>query len=192
MSNVTVLKVGHRPAARGEGAPSEYLGPADVLEVEPLAMGVRLPDGSTVRAELALAFPYQAKPGDVVLVIGRGEAERAAFYVIGVLRGSGETTLTFNGDVRLRAQGGALRLEGDRGVEVRGPELSVVVSTVKVVAESMVQKLGSAYQRVTGLLSLRAGDAHTVVDGASFTKSKSGAILTEEKMTINGKQIHLG
>ena len=85
MSNVTVLKVGSRPPARGEGAVAEYLGPAEVLEVEPLAMRVRLPDGSTVRAELALAFPYQAKPGDAVLVIGRGEAH----YVIGVLRGSG-------------------------------------------------------------------------------------------------------
>ena len=77
-------------------------------------------------------------------------------------------------------------------MEVRGPELSVVVDAVKVVAGAMVQKLGSAYQRVTGLLSVRAGDAHTVVDGASVTRSKSGAILTEEKMIINGKQIHLG
>jgi hypothetical protein len=30
------------------------------------------------------------------------------------------------------------------------------------------------------------------VDGASFTQSKSATILTEEKVTINGKAIHLG
>jgi hypothetical protein len=63
---------------------------------------------------------------------------------------------------------------------------------VKIVAGSMVQKLASAYQRVTGLLSVRAGEAETLVEGTTTTRARSGVILTEEKMIVNGKQIFLG
>jgi len=47
-------------------------------------------------------------------------------------------------------------------------------------------------RHVRDLLSLRAGKSHTVVDGSSFSQSKSATILTEEKVTINGKEIFLG
>jgi hypothetical protein len=185
MSNVAALKSERvAPAA----APREYLGPAEVIEAGAGEIEARLPNGAAVRAELALAFPYRPAAGDVVLVIGRGDAH----YVIGVLRGAGETTLAFEGNVNLRAVGGRLNLRGDDGVQVEGRELAVLVSAFKVVAESITQKAASAYQRVTGLLSVRAGESHTLVDGASTAKSKSGVILTEEKMTINGKQIFLG
>jgi hypothetical protein len=182
MSSVAVLKVDRADAAR------EYLGPAVVTDASPQAVQARLPDGSCVRAEMALAFPYEPRTEDVVLVIGRGDAH----YVIGVIRGAGETRLSFQGNVDLRAVGGTLTLSGDSGVKVRGKELEILAGAVKVVADSMVQKLSSAYQRVTGLLSVRAGESHTIVDGASTSRSKSGVILTEEKMTINGKQIFLG
>jgi hypothetical protein len=182
MSNVAVLK-----SERTAVALREYLGPAEVTEPGPGELRVRVPGGAEVRAEMALAFPYRPATGDVVLLIGRGEA----CYVIGVLRGSGETELSFPGDVNLRA-GGKLRLSGAEGVAVEGRELSILVGAVKVVAESMVQKLASAYQRVTGLSSVRAGESHTVVDGASFSKAESAVMLTEGKMTLNGKQIHLG
>jgi hypothetical protein len=48
------------------------------------------------------------------------------------------------------------------------------------------------YQRVTTLLSVHAKESHTAVDESSITKAKNAAILTEEAMSINGKQIHLG
>jgi Protein of unknown function (DUF3540) len=56
----------------------------------------------------------------------------------------------------------------------------------------MVQKLTTAYQRVTGLLSVRAGEAETLVEGTTTTRAKNGVILTEDKMVVNGKQIFLG
>jgi hypothetical protein len=184
MSNVAVLK-----SERSVPATSpDYLGPAAVVEVGPGDLEARLPGGAVVRAELALAFPYRPAAEDVVLVIGRGDAH----YVIGVLRGSGETTLSFEGDVSLRAVRGKLRLTGDEGVEVKGRELEILVGAFKLVADSMVHKATSAYQRITGLFSARAGESHTVVDGTSTSKAKNGVLLTEEKMTINGKQIYLG
>jgi hypothetical protein len=184
MSNVVMLKSERAAPA----AARDYLGPAVVAAVEASHLDARLPDGALVRAELALAFPYRPVADDVVLVVGRGEAH----YVIGVLRGAGETTLSFEGDVRVRAVSGKLALVGDEGVQIEGRELEVLVSAVKIVAGSMVQKLASAYQRVTGLLSVRAGEAETHVEGTTTTRAKSGVILTEEKMIVNGKQIFLG
>lgn len=184
MSNVAVLKIERAALA----APQDYLGPAVVTAIGPADVEARLPAGASVRAELALAFPYRAAVDDVVLVIGRGDAH----YVIGVLRGSGEIALAFEGDVSLRAVRGRLRLAGDEGVEVQGRELEILVGAFKVVADSMVQKAASAYQRIRGVLSVRAGESQTIVDGTSMSKSKNGVLLTEEKMTINGKQIYLG
>ena len=184
MSNVAVLKSERLAPA----VPRDYLGPASVTGVGAGDLSARLPGGATVHAELALAFPYRPAVDDVVLVIGRGDAH----YVIGVLRGSGETALHFEGDVSLRAVRGKLRLAGDEGVQVEGRELEILVGAFKVVAESMVQKATSAYQRISGLLSVRAGESQTLVDGTMTSKARDGVILTEEKMTINGKQIYLG
>lgn len=184
MSNVRVLKSEHAAPAVAE----DYLGPAVVVEADAAEIRARLPGGAIVRAEPALAFPYRPVADDVVLIIGRGDRH----YVIGVLRGSGRTTLAFEGDVDLHAIGGKLNLSGDAGVKVQGREMEILVGALRVVAGSMVQKLESAYQRVTGLLSVRAGESQTLVDGTATTKAKDGIILTEQKMTINGKQIYLG
>jgi hypothetical protein len=184
MSNVAVLKSERSAPAVAR----DYLGPAVVTAVGSGDLEARLPSGAKVVAELALAFPYRPVVDDVVLVIGRGDSH----YVIGVLRGSGETALQFEGDVSLRAVRGKLHLAGDEGVQVEGRELEILVGAFKVVADSMVQKLASAYQRVTGLLSVRAGESQAIVDGTMTSKAKDGVILTEEKMTINGKQIYLG
>lgn len=174
---------------RVELAPEgDYLGPAHVTRVEAPEVVVRLGTGATVRAQLALAFPYQPAEGDVLLVIGK----RAAHYVIGVLHGEGKAVLAFPGDVELRAMGGSLELTGDEGVSLRGKTVDVTAGKLRVVADAVVETLASAYRQVTGLLRVRAGQTHTVVDDAAFTKAKSATILTEETVKVNGKQIHLG
>jgi hypothetical protein len=172
-----------------ESAPAgDYLGPAAVLDVRPGAVQVELRGGTVVTARMALAFPYEPAPGDTLLVIGKG----ADHYVIGVLHGSGRTSLTMVGDVELRASEGVLRLSGDRGVELRGPEVEISASKLRVVAAAALQRFTSLCQRVTDLLSVQAGEAHTVVHGSQLTQAKNATMLTEEIMTINGKQIHLG
>ena len=63
-------------------ATDRYLGPAEVLEVREDRLRVSSPAGVR-EAQLALAVFYQARPGDVVLLVAEEEA-----YVIGVLKGS--------------------------------------------------------------------------------------------------------
>src|SRR5579863_1161814 len=99
MSNVAYISRERPPV----GALAEYLGPAPVVRVEGSDVVVELPSGALVRAALAFAFPYAPAAGDVLLVIGKDDAH----YAIGVLQGQGRTTLTFPGDVELRAEGGA-------------------------------------------------------------------------------------
>jgi hypothetical protein len=182
MSNVALLRSERADAAR------DYLGPAEVTEVRPHEIEARLPGGALVRARLALAFPYDAAVGDELLLIGNGDAH----YVIGVLHGRGRTALSFQGDVDLRAEGGVLRLSSDQAVTIEAPEVSTLTDKLQQIAGAVTQRFTSLRQSVTELLSVRAGAAHTLVDEASFTQSKTATILTEGKVTINGKEIYLG
>ena len=169
----------------------DYLGPAEVTAVEPTAVIVELPgDGGAreLRAELAFALPYAPVVGDLLLVIARGDG----CYAFGVLRGSGKTSLSLQGDVDIAAVDGRLRLSGDRGVELRGPELDMYAGKLRMVADAVIQNISSVCQRVKSLLHVHAGETHTLVDGGTFAQSKSAAILTEEIVTINGKEVHVG
>jgi hypothetical protein len=184
MSNAAILFPPQREVARAD----DYLGPADVVEVRAHEVDVTLRGGARVRAELALAYPYEPVVGDVLLVTGKG----GEHYVIGVLRGTGRTSLAIQGDVELRAVGGSLELSGDKGVRLHGPELQIYAGKLRTVAGAVTQQFTSLCQRVTTLLSVHAGQKHTVVDGDTIDKAKSATLLTEENVTINGKQIHLG
>jgi hypothetical protein len=166
----------------------DYLGPAHVVGATGRELSLEMPSGEIVSAMLAVAFPYEPAVGDVLLVIARG----ASYYGIGVLHGTGRTRLVFPGDVDLRADGGTLRLSGEKGVAIDAPELDVRVGALRMLADSVTQRFATVYQRVTTLLSVHARESHTAVDESTFTKAKNAAILTEETMTINGKQIHLG
>ena len=167
----------------------QYLGPGEVVEAHPDNVRVRLPSSDLeVEARMALAIPYEPKRGDVLLVIGRDRD----YYVIGVLAGSGRTLLSFQGDVHLEAVGGELALSGDRGVTVRGPEVSVESERVSMFGDALVQKFASVLQRVTSGFRTHAGEVQTLVDGPSITQANSAAIQTEKSVVINGREIHLG
>jgi hypothetical protein len=169
-------------------ATERYLGPARVVEPGTPDLTVRLPTGVQVRARLALAFPYEPGADDSLLVIG----DEGEHYVIGVLDGAGDATLAIRGDVSLRAVEGKLRLVGDRGVELAGPDVDVRADRLTLMAETLTQKCTSAFHRVRDLFTFRAGRSHTVVDEASYAKAKRTIIVSDENVMINGKQIHLG
>lgn len=169
-------------------APDDYLGPAEVVVVAPTSVVVELPGRGELRAEPAFALPYAPVVGDLLLVIAKGDA----CYAIGVLRGSGKTRIALQGDVDLSAEGGRLRLSSDQGIELHGPELDVHAGKLRVVADAVQQTFSSVCQRVKSLLHVHAGEARTLVDGGSFAQSKSATILTEENVTVNGKEIHIG
>jgi hypothetical protein len=168
--------------------PSEYLGPAEVTRVRSDAVVVSLPEGRSVQAGLAFAVPYQPVVGDVLLVIGRG----ASHWALGVIVGSGRSTLSLQGDVDVRAIGGKLSLSGDRGVELHGPEVGIYTKALRMVARDMSQRFESVCQRVSSLLSVHAGESQLLVEGSATTQAKRATILTDETVTINGREVHLG
>jgi hypothetical protein len=174
--------------ARRADVLEDYLGPAEVLETGPVRIKVRVGE-VTSDATLALAFPYEPSPEDVVLVAAkRGEA-----YVIGLLQGRGKVALRIPGDVEVRAVDGVLSLAGDRGVRVNGPDVEVVAQKkIRLVAETALEAFGSLTRKVRGLFTSQASQRMSTVEGASVDVSKSATIVTEETMTINGKKIHLG
>jgi hypothetical protein len=167
---------------------ADYLGPARVSRVGASSVDVELPAGKSASARLALAFPYRPAEGDTLLVIARGDHH----YVIGVLEGHGQTSLAFEGEVEIHARRGALKLSGDHGVEVRGPEVSVETRSLRMTAEAVVQKFTSVYQRVSALLSVRARESETIVEETALTRAKKTTILSEESVSINGRQVNLG
>ncbi len=166
----------------------DYLGPGYVVTVEPHEVIVEIRGGARARAQMALSIPYAPAIGDVLLVIGKGDEH----YVIGVLHGSGKTSLSFQGAVDVRATGGPLTLSSDQGVAIQGPEVEIHAGKLEVFAGAVVETLGSLYQRVRGALIVHAGTAHTVVEDTSFMTAKNASIVTEETMSINGDEIHLG
>lgn len=172
------------PSAR----PSDFLGPGRVIKAAPHEVEVEIRSGERVSAQMALSIPYSAVEGDILLVIGKGEDH----YVIGVLHGTGTTSLSFSGAVDVRAQGGPLTLSSDQGVIVRGPEVEVETGKLRMFAGAVVQKFSSLYQRVRESLNVHAGQAHTIVEERSFLTAKNASIVTEEAMSINGEEIHLG
>lgn len=190
--NGLARKKGQPGDAASDKRPAEgrddYLGPADVTRVSAGSVEAILPGGRAITAKMALAVPYQPVAGDVLLVIGKGEDH----YVIGVLRGQGQTRLSLQGDVDLHATDGTLRLSADKGVQISGPEVGIETRRLGIVAGALVEHLASVVRRVTGLLSVQAGDAHTIADGTILQQSRSASILTEETVAVNGRQVHLG
>jgi Protein of unknown function (DUF3540) len=166
----------------------EYLGPAHVNSVSAREVIVTLPEGVTAPALLAFSLPYTPAIGDVLLVIGRA----GKYYAIGVLQGSGQTDLTFAGNVQLRAVDGKVCVAGDRGVEIRGSEIHLHAATLHTIAREAFHTFGSLYQRVTSLLRTHAEEVQVLVDKGTYTQAQSATVLADEAVTLKGREIHVG
>lgn len=166
-----------------------FLGPATVLEVVGSDVEVSMNGRANARARLAIAFPYAASVGDSVLVIANEDGEH---WVIGVLRSEGKARLEFAGDVDVRAVGGKLTLSGDRGVAIDSPDVEVRATALRVFAGTVLQHAGSMMQRIRELYTTHAGQSSTIVEGTQLTQAGRAKIITEETVTINGREIHLG
>jgi hypothetical protein len=186
-ARIRSIESSRRPVTRPAGG--AYVGRGVVTAVLEGGAGVTvsLADGREVDAVPATALPYAACEGDILLVIGQDE-----FFVVGVVSGRGKTALELHGDVSLRALSGRLELSGDEGVVVRGPEVEVHADKLRTVARSVVETVASFFQRVTEVLHVHAQQQVTIVDDGSYQQAKTTAIQTEETVTINGKEIHLG
>lgn len=175
--------------------PGSYLGPAEVVSstetgahrVAPLR--ARREDGREVEVALALTFPCTPAAGDVLLVC---EDHSSRHWAIGVISGRAPESLTFQGDVTLRAVGGTLNLRGDEGLQLESPQLSLRAETLRTFAGSLTEKADTAYRWVRELLTVRAGESRRTVLGEDHSRSKRSVTLAEGTVKIDANQVHLG
>jgi len=171
-----------------EALAGRYLGPVTVTRAGAAVLEARLPTGETIEPKLALAFPFTPVENDSLLVIG----EDGRYFVIGVVASQGETQLRFRGNVELRAVDGELELHGEQGVELRGPQIDIRTKKLTVIADKATEAFGTLFTRVKELMSVHTGETDTVVHGQYSNRSKRTSITSEETVSINGKQVHLG
>jgi len=167
-----------------------FLGPTSVVGTHASGqVDVRLPSGRVVRATPALAFQYEAAVGDDVLVIQKRDEPA---WILGVIRSTGRGVVSFPGDLEIRADGGTLTLSGEAGVAIAGPDVEVRAGKLRTFAGAVIEHAESFAQRVRELYSVHAGEAHTIVEGTSLAQAKRAKIITEETVSVNGREIHLG
>jgi hypothetical protein len=170
-----------------QSSPGTWLSPCRVTSLGAAGVDVRTPDGRVFAARLALALPYEPAVGDELLLLG--DATNA--YVVGVLSGSGSTRLALEGDVSLSASG-KLDLRAGQGVSIEAPAVAITTSRLSMVAGRVSQVFDALQKTVRELYSVRAGEQQTLVEGTSQLTAKNSRILSEGKVTINGKEIFLG
>lgn len=169
------------------GQSGTWLRPAAVVAVAVDSLTVDAGDRGTLTARMAMPIPYSAAVGDELLVLGEGEHA----YVVGVLRGAGSTRLDLEGDVEISASG-KLGLRAGSGVTIDAPQVQVRTDRLSMLAGRVTEAYGSVRKTVRELLMVRAGEQQTFVDGTSHLQAKNARMLSESKVTINGKEIFLG
>jgi hypothetical protein len=164
-----------------------YLGPARVRATAGNRVQLEFPD-ELPWAMLALAYPYQPAVGDTVLAAGQG----ANWYVIGVLQGSGKTTLMVPGDLELLAPRGRIRLMAGKGVQVKSPEVKITADKLELVARRVMEHFTDAVRWVKDTWQVRAGRIRTQVEGDYHVTAKRINERAEEDVKIDGTKINLG
>jgi hypothetical protein len=166
---------------------STYLGPARVHRVAGNRLQLEFPD-ELPWAILALAYPYQPAVGDTVLAAGQGQN----WYVIGVLNGTGKTTLMVSGDFEVLAPRGRIRLVAGKGVQVKSPKVGITADKFELVARRAMEQFAEATRWIKEAFQIRAGRIRTQVEGDYRLKAKRINERADEDVKIDGNKIHLG
>lgn len=164
-----------------------YLGPARVIEATGPRLRLRIPE-EEVTATLALAYPYLAAPGDLVLAVGH----EGNWYVIGVLAGGGKTSFVAPGDLEFRAPNGKIELFSAKEVAIAGPRVTIRAGVLETLARRTVERFGEAFRWVQGLFRSRAGRVREEVEGKYALDAGRIDQRAEGDVKIDGSKIHLG
>lgn len=163
------------------------LTPARVLCTEDNRVQLELPD-ERAWAVVALAYPYEPVRGDTVLAIGQD----GAWYVIGVLQGSGKTSMTVPGDLCIRAPFGAIELTAAQCVKIKSPAVQIVAGKLELLARSVVERFTHARRWVTETFEIRTGRLRTRVKGTFDLKADRILERADGDIKIDGRQVKLG
>jgi len=175
------------------GGLDSYLGAGRVVRVDTGSVLVALeeasvPRGTLVHAVPALTFPYRSAVGDQLLVIGDTEA----FYVIGVLEGRGHTSLSNPRGVSIRADGGALRLVGDRGVVLSGRRIRFEAERLRQLAVTAIHSFGERVTHVRETLKVEAGDVDEHSSGRFLLQARCVVLKTLTNARIKSTTVRVG
>jgi hypothetical protein len=169
-----------------------YLGPARITQVADRQVAdrrVRLQlHDQQMWAELALALPYRPAVGDRVLAIGQD----GAWYVIGVLEGSGTTTLTVPGDFEVQAPRGAIRLVAGTEVAVQGPVMRLKAHRLEVIAGVLKERFQQAARWVQQTFRVHADRMVTRVKSDYRLNAERIKEKAKGTVDIDGERINLG
>ena len=177
-----------KPVVQRESDPMDrFLGPARVVAVG--APGVRVAlAGREAWAVMAIAYPYMATAGDVVLVIAEGDS----CYVIGVLDGTGKTSLEVPGDLELRAPRGRIDIYAAEGCRIQSPSLELVAKRMEFVAGSILERFDDATRWVKNTFQLRASRVRTRANKAYDVLAGRILIRARDDVKVDGRKIYLG
>jgi hypothetical protein len=163
------------------------LGPATVLSAGNNRALLQTAE-ARVCATIALPYIYQPAVGDLVLAIGRGDD----WYVIGILCGTGKTTLTAAGDLDIRAPHGRIELSSGQAIRLRSPDIRVVAGRLALVARTAKEQFGSASRSVKEGYRLCAATLRTVVTSTYRLRADRIVERAEGEVKIDGHEIRLG
>ncbi len=166
---------------------SPYLGPGRVVQASENMALLELPNERTW-ALVALALPYRLAEGDIVLAIGQDDS----WYVIGVLEGSGRTSVTVPGDLEICAPYGRIDIKSAKGISLQSPGVRIAATALEILSRTVLERFGRATRWVKEGFHLRAGRARTVVE--SDYRVSAGKIVERAQgpVKIDGLKIDLG
>ena len=177
---------------------STYLGPAAVLDSAGRAgwVAVELPTGERAWARLAFTMAYEPAPGDEILVIARDQDH---MFAIGVLRAAGAVSLRVTGDLRIAA-GGGITLASPRGITLRSeerleasaPALTLRAGRLEILAQRLVERLGSAFVWIKEVFQLKARRMRALAEKDYVVRAGRMHLRSREDFSIDGRTIHLG
>ncbi len=165
---------------------STYLGPATVLKAAGDRVRIAFPN-QEAWARMALAYRYEAREGDVLLVIGQD----SQWYVIGVLQGQGPTTIQAPADLELRAVG-RISLHAGQELDLRGPAVNLHTHALQVVATRVMEKFQQASRWIKETFHMSAQSSRIIVEESYHVQAGSIKQVAEEDVRIDGDKIHLG
>ena len=170
-----------------------YLGAARVIRANGAILLVALEDGpaaggTVVHVTPAFTVPYRPAAGDQLLVLG----DERSFYAIGVLQGRGQIGFSTPAGVTLRAEGGQLRLVGDRGVRVRGRTIRMQAQQLRRLATRAVEVFGEQRRVVRDRLAIDAGEVDEHADGHWLLQAQRVIVKALHKARVKSTTVRMG
>ncbi|QDV25614.1 DUF3540 domain-containing protein [Aureliella helgolandensis] len=166
---------------------TEFLGAARVVRIDGARLLLMMNE-TQAWASNAIAYPYDFQVDDMVLAIG----QKDDWFVIGVLQGSGKTTLHVPGNLQLMAPNGSIEMVASRGVSIRSPTVNIVATQLNLAAKKLNERFEQARLWVKESYEIMTKRMTTRAEGSYRLNADKIVERAKGDVKIDGKKIHLG